>query len=128
MAQTSSVVLIVVDAAGQLVPVQPVRAAPNSRVVFIVINEHATQDFKVEITDFKIKETRAPAQPLGARSHFRRVNTGEVDVIKEKTGANFGSGAGQLPFTTYKYTVNVTDLTAGTPTVAHDPELDIPPP
>jgi hypothetical protein len=127
MAQTSAVVLVVVDASGVLVPVNPVRAQPDTKIVFVLLNEHATNDFKVEITDFKVKETSVPAQPLGAASHFRKLKAGEVDLIKEKTGANFGSGNGQLPFTTYKYTVNVTDLTAGTATVPNDPELDVPP-
>jgi hypothetical protein len=128
MGQTTCIVLVVIDGSGNLVPVLAARATPNTRVLFLMINEHATDDFKVEITDFKIKETMTPAQPLGAKSHFRTVKVGDFDMVKEKTGSNFGSNAGQLPFTTYKYTVNVTNLTAGTATVTHDPELDIPPP
>ena len=130
MAKATSVAVIVVDDTGKLEPVQAVRATPGSTVLFVMSNEHATHDFKVEFKDFKRKETAAAALPIqGAASHFRRLSPGEVDTVKVKmrpTG-DFGSGAGLLPYTTYKYTVEVTDLTAGTAAVPTDPDLDVPP-
>ena|SRR5437773_4262688 len=124
----SNVVTLVVDAAGNLVPPDPARVPPNSTVVFVLINDHATDDFRVEFNNFKIKETMAAQQILHSAGHFRRLSPGEVNCVKEKTKNNFGSGVGMLPFTTYKYDVTVTNLTAGTAAVVLDPDFDIPPP
>ena len=55
---------IVVDSAGKLEDVDPIRAAPDSVVLFIMSNEHATNDMKVEIKDFKRKETMTPLSPI----------------------------------------------------------------
>ena len=129
MPKKTSLVLLTVDAAGVLEPVQPVRAEPGSTLLIIMSNEHATDDFKIEVKDFKRKETMTPALPLvGAASHYRRVNAGEIDTVRVKTlpAANFGGG--QLFYTTYKYTVVVTNLTAATAPVPIDPELDVCPP
>jgi hypothetical protein len=129
MAKKTSVVLIVVGDNGVLEPVIPVRAAPDANVWFVMSNEHATHDFKLEIRDFKQKETMTSALPIqGAASHFRRLSPGEVDVVKVKTKdqTNFGAG-NALPYTTYKYNVEVTDLTAGTAAVVVDPDYDVPP-
>ena len=130
MPKKTSLVLIVVDDTGELEPVQPVRATPHSTVMFVLSNEHTAHDFKVEVKDFKRKETMTAALPIqGAASHFRRLSPGEVDFIKVSVQpqANFGSGAGLLPYTTYKYTVEVTDLTVGSAPVPTDPDFDVPP-
>jgi hypothetical protein len=124
-----AVVLLIVDPSGNLLEVPPLRAEPDSYVMWVIVNEHATDEFKVEVTNFKIKETMAAAMPIGS-THFRRVKAGDPpDTILEKTKRliSFGAGTG-LPFTTYKYSVIVTDLTTGTGPVIVDPDLDIPPP
>jgi hypothetical protein len=120
---------IVVDSAGKLEDVDPVRAAPDSVVLFIMSNEHATSDMKVEIKDFKRKETMTTLNPIAtAGSLTRNLSPGEVDSIKVKLHpkAKFGSTGGLLPYTTYKYTVEVTDLTLGGMT-PYDPDIDVPP-
>ena len=125
---TRRVISLIVDLHGNLIPPEDARVPPNSNVVFVLVNEHPTDDFKVEFNNFKIRETMAPQQILGSAGHFRRLSPGEVNCVKEKTKANFGSGVGQLPFTTYKYDVTVTNLTSGGGPVTLDPDFDIPPP
>ncbi len=129
MPKRTSIVLLTVDATGALEPVQPGRAVPNASVVFLLSNEHPTDDFRVTVKDFKRKETMTAAMPLaGAASHARLLHAGEVDwiVVKTLPTANFGGGG--LPYTTYKYSVELTNTTAGTPAVVIDPELDVCPP
>lgn len=121
------VALVVVDPAGNLQPVAPIRVEPDTLVLWIFVNQHANDDFKVEIADFKIKSTMTPALPVGG-THFRKLKPGEVDIVKEKVRPKGEFGDGKLPYTTYKYTVNVTDLTSGAAMVPYDPDLDIPPP
>lgn len=120
---------IVVDSAGKLEDVDPIRAAPDSVVLFIMSNEHATNDMKVEIKDFKRKETMTPLSPIATGGSLtRNLSPGEVDSIKVKLHpkGKFGSNSGQLPYTTYKYTVEVTDLTLAV-TTPYDPDIDVPP-
>jgi hypothetical protein len=129
MPKKTSIALLTIDATGVLEFVQPVRATPDSTVLIVMSNEHAADDFRVVVRDFRRKETMTAALPLvGAASHSRLLHPGEVDFVKVKTlpAANFGNGG--LPYTTYKYTVDVTNLSAGTPTVPVDPELDVCPP
>jgi len=124
-----AVTLLIIDAAGNLVgPIAPMRAEPDTHVVWLLFSLHATDTFTVEVTDFKIKETGVAGLPVGG-PHSRKLKPGEFDTIAEKTKkkGSFGGG-GPLPFTTYKYSVNVTNTTAGTATVTLDPDLDIPPP
>src|SRR6185295_6612045 len=106
---------IVVDSAGKLEEVDPIRAEPDSVVLFIMSNEHATHDMKVELKDFKRKETMTALTPIATGGSLaRNLSPGEVDSIKVKIHpkAKFGSNPGQLPYTTYKYTVEVTDVQA----------------
>lgn len=129
MPKAVSVVFLTVDTTGRLETVQPIRAYPDSTVIFVMSNEHGTDDFKVEIKDFKRKETMSAALPLaGGPSHYRNLTPGEIDDVKIKTLPRGSFGGAGLPFTTYKYTVEVTNLTAGTAPVPIDPELDVCPP
>jgi hypothetical protein len=123
------VITLIVDSTGDLIPPDDARVTPDTNVLFVLANEHAAHDFKLEFTNFRIKESGVPAQILGSPGHFRRLSPGELTCLKEKTKprGNFGSGAGLLPFTTYKYDVVVTDLTAGTAPVTLDPDFDVPP-
>ncbi len=120
---------IVVDSAGKLEDVDPIRASPDSVILFIMSNEHATNDMKVELKDFKRKETMALLNPIATGGSLtRNLSPGEVDSIKVKlhTKTKFGSGPGQFPYTTYKYTVEVTDIQLAV-TTPYDPDIDIPP-
>ena len=129
MPKKTSIALLTIDETGVLEFVQPVRATPDSTVLFVMSNEHATDDFRVAIRDFKRKENLNAALPLvGAASHSRLLHPGEVDFVKVKTLPKASFGNAGLPYTTYKYTVDVTNLSAGTPTVPIDPELDVCPP
>lgn len=125
----TGVVTLVVSDQGALETVAAGRAAPDSTLMIVISNEHATDDFKVTIKDFKRKETMAAALPLvGAPSHFRLVHPGEVDFIRVKVLPAASFGAGGLPYTTYKYTVEIANMTTGAPPVPIDPELDVCPP
>jgi hypothetical protein len=131
MPKKLTVAFLAVDQNGVLEPVPPIRAAPGTTVMFVMTNDHPTDDFKVEFKDFKRKETMAAALPIeGPASHFRTLSAGETETVKVKTkaAASFGSGVGLLPYTTYKYSVAITNQTAGTPTVLVDPDYDVPPP
>lgn len=122
---------VTVDSAGKLVDVDPIRASPGMTVLFVMSNEHATDTIKVEIKDFKRKETMTAANPFTSGGpHVRNLSPGEVDSIKltlHPKGKFGDPNAGLLPYTTYKYSVVLTDTTAGTPAVVYDPDLDVPP-
>jgi hypothetical protein len=121
-----AVVFVTLDSNGILEPVEPVRATPGSAVVFVLGNE-SKQTYKVEIKDFVVKETKLPPSPIStAAAGKKTLSPGEVDVIKAilHPAAAFGAGK-QCPYTTYKYTVEVTDG-AGAVTV-YDPDIDVPP-
>jgi hypothetical protein len=129
----AAIVLLRIDSTGTLVPPLPGRAEPDSAVGFVMANDHPTDDFKVEIDfdDIVAKQDkgtkRNPFKKGGPR--FHRLSPREIDLIDQETRplAQFGSGAGLLPFTTYKYSVTVTNVTSGG-TVIVDPDFDIPPP
>ena len=126
----STVVLLEIDPAGNLIDPLPGRAEPDSQVAFVVINNHGTDKFDVEIDlpNIVLKQDRTTkANPFATAHKHKIVVPGEIDVIKQKTrrAADFGNAA--LPYTTYKYSVIVTNQTAGT-SVTIDPDFDIPPP
>ena len=116
---------------GTLEDVEPIRASPGTTVLFVLSNEHPTDDIKVEIADFKRRETMTAANPIATGGpHRRTLSPGEVESLKLMLHpkARFGDpGAGLLPYTTYKYSVLVTNATAGSATVTYDPDLDVPP-
>jgi hypothetical protein len=118
---------VVVGEDGKLEDVDPVRATPGSAVVFVLGNE-SRDKYEVEITDFVLKESTVAAVPFRSGLPGSRVlDPGEVDVLRgvlhPKT--RFGAGA-PLPYTTFKFSIKVTNRTTGVVTV-HDPDLDVPP-
>lgn len=125
----ATVVLLEIDATGNLVDPLPGRAEPDSHVAFVVINNHAdTFDVDIDPPNIVLKQDRTKkANPFATAHRHKEVKSGEIDVIKQKTRplGDFGSAA--LPFTTYKYSVVVTNKTAST-SVTVDPDFDIPPP
>jgi len=128
----SRVVVLTIDKTGTLVPPDPGRAEPGQPVAFVMMNDHASHDFRVEInfdnvTTKQDKTTkRNPFTKSGSR--FHKLNPGEIDFIDQQVRPKTDFGTATLPFTTYKYTVQVTDVTANTPTVDYDPDWDVPPP
>jgi hypothetical protein len=118
---------VVVGEDGKLEDVEPVRATPGSAVVFVLGNE--TQDkYEVEITDFVLKETKAPAVPFRSGLPGSRVlDPGEVDVLRGVLHPKGQFGAGALfPYTTFKFSIKLTNRRTGVQTV-YDPDLDVPP-
>lgn len=122
---------VTVDDTGKLEEVEPIRASPGTTILFVLSNEHANNTIKVEIKDFKRRETMTAANPIATGGpHTRNLSPGEVDSIKMTLHpkAKFGDpNAGLLPYTTYKYSVVLTDMTASTAAVVYDPDLDVPP-
>ena len=122
---------VTVDDNGKLEEVDAIRASPGMTILFVLSNEHANNTIKVEIKDFKRKETMAAANPFtSGATHVRNLSPGEVDSIKltlQPKGKFGDPNAGLLPYTTYKYSVVLTDMTAATAAVVYDPDLDVPP-
>ena len=131
----ATLVLLRIDSAGALVPPAPGRAEPDSTVGFIMVNDHPTKSFKVEI-DFDTITTKqdktTPRNPFKQGGpKFHKLSPGEIDLVDTRTRLAGDFGAATLPFTTYKYSVEVTEVTTTgppVPPVLYDPDFDIPPP
>ncbi len=127
----AAVVLLVIDAAGKLVDPLPLRAEPSTHVGFVLVSDHATDkfDIKIDFDDIKIKHDpsvkKNPFVKTGTLN--KQVKPGEIDLIQQKMkDANDFVPNGSLPYTTYKYTVIVKNITTGT-SVDYDPDIDVPP-
>ena len=127
----ATVVLLIVDSGGTLVPPLPARAEPESHFAFVLVSQHATDkfDLKINFDDIVLKQDKTlkknPFKTSGPLS--RQLNPGEIDLIKQKMRdpADFVP-AGALPYTTYKYTVILKNMTSGG-TQTFDPDIDVPP-
>ena len=134
--EKKSVVFVTLDKAGALEDLETVRASPGSAVIFVCANEHPADTFKVEIKDFKRKETMGVLTPIATVGPYTvNLSPGETDIIRIKLHPKTKFGINPfplpnpplLPYTTYKFTVEVTNTSAGTAPVPTDPDLDVPP-
>jgi hypothetical protein len=127
----AAVVLLVIDSAGKLVDPAPVRAEPSTHVGFVLVSDHATDkfDIKINFDDIVLKHDKTQKKnpfvkggPLN-----KQVKPGEIDLIQQKIkdAADFVPN-GSLPYTTYKYTVIVRNITTSV-TDTYDPDIDVPP-
>ena len=130
MAQ-AAVVILLIDAAGNLVNPVPIRAEPGTHVGFVLVSDHATDkfDIKIDFDDIVLKHDKTqkknPFVKTGTLT--KQVKPGEIDLIQQKMkDANDFVPNGSLPYTTYKYTVTVKNITAGS-TKDYDPDSDVPP-
>jgi hypothetical protein len=127
----AAVVILEIDAAGNLVDPSPVRAEPETHVGFVLVSDHATDkfDIKINFDDIVLKHDKSQKKnpfvkggPLN-----KQVKPGEIDLIQQKIkDATDFEPIGSLPYTTYKYTVVVKNITTGI-TKDYDPDIDVPP-
>ena len=127
----AAVVILLIDAAGHLVDPSPIRAEPGTHVGFVLVSDHATDkfDIKINFDDIVLKHDKSQKKnpfvkggPLN-----KQVKPGEIDLIQQKMkDANDFVPIGSLPYTTYKYTVVVKNITTGD-THDYDPDIDVPP-
>jgi len=130
MAQ-AAVVILLIDAAGNLVNPAPIRAEPGTHVGFVLVSDHATDkfDIKIDFDDIVLKHDKTKKENPFVKSGTlnKQVKPGEIDLIQQKMkDANDFVPVGSLPYTTYKYTVTVKNITAGG-THDYDPDIDVPP-
>jgi hypothetical protein len=128
------VVLISIETGNVIVADPVVRVAPDDTLIFSIINNDPAVDYFVSIDPAAIFQrqditmaTPPPSNPLQTAKHFKKVKPGEVDHLKHKLRpkGDFGRGNTQVPYTTYKYTIN-SGLTATDPKpVKLDPDIDV---
>ena len=127
----AAVVILLIDAAGNLVNPSPIRAEPGTHVGFVLVSDHATDkfDIKIDFDDIVLKHDKTKKDNPFVKSGTlnKQVKPGEIDLIQQKMkDANAFVPLGSLPYTTYKYTVTVKNITTGT-TKDYDPDIDVPP-
>jgi hypothetical protein len=127
----AAVVILLIDAAGKLVDPLPLRAEPGTHVGFVLVSDHATDkfDIKIDFDDIVLKhdKTKKDNPFVKSGSLNKQVKPGEIDLIQQKMkDANDFVPNGLLPYTTYKYTVVVNNLTTHSST-PYDPDIDVPP-
>ena len=127
----AAVVVLLIDAAGNLVDPAPIRAEPGTHVGFVLVSDHATDkfDIKIDFDDIVLKHDKTKKDNPFVKSGTlnKQVKPGEIDLIQQKMkDANAFVPTGTLPYTTYKYTVTVKNITAGG-TKDYDPDIDVPP-
>jgi hypothetical protein len=118
--------MLIIDPDGRLVPPLPGRAEPDAHFAFVLISQHATDKFDVRINfdDIVIKHDKhRKDNPFSHGGHTnRQLVPGEIDIIKQKMKpASEFEPEGSLPYTTYKYTVVVKNLTTGETDDQYDP-------
>ena len=128
---SAAVVILLIDAAGNLVPPSPIRAEPGTHVGFVLVSDHATDkfDIKIDFDNIVLKHDKTKKENPFVKSGTlnKQVKPGEIDLIQQKMkDANDFVPVGSLPYTTYKYTVVVKNLTTQVST-PYDPDIDVPP-
>ena len=128
------VVNIVIDGA-DFQEVDPARCLPGKTVKFVVSNEDGVSyDVTFDLNEIIEKEDAGLALPPPANP-FTAAGPHTITVPGFTTGSfrfilkaknKFGKGAGQLRYTTYKYTLHGT-VTGGAAIPDLDPDLDITP-
>lgn len=110
-------------------PPEVVRGEPGNRLTFVFHNEDNT-DWDVHILSIKEKESGAAAMPLvhpiGA-AHAVTAVKNDATFMKQRIEAVFAKGSA-LPFTSYKFTLRLTDKGGGGTPEDLDPDLDVAPP
>ena len=127
----ATVVLLIVDATGTLVDPLPARAEPESHLAFVLVNQHATDkfDLRIDFDDIVLKQDKVTKKnpfKTGGQIH-RQLVAGEIDLIKQKMRNVGDFGGAGLPYTTYKYTVVLKNMTTGVTQPPYDPDIDVPP-
>jgi hypothetical protein len=131
--RTTRVVLIEIHAGNVIEADDVARCAPGDKLVFVIVNndnvDHYVWVDGNEIFQREDKNTANPpiTNPLQDGKLWRKVVPGEVDRIKHvlRKKADFGK-AGQIPYTTYKYTVKSGVGSEHDPNPAKlDPDIDV---
>lgn len=122
----------VVIQGGLLVPsVAASRCKPDEQLALAVVNNDAV-DYEVRMTTFKNKGantavTQGNLFKSSSSSHAIKKNTVTVVERTVKSAGNWGTNAGQFPYTTYEFTLELWN-SAGTAMLDDlDPDFDITP-
>ena len=128
----AAVVILLIDSAGKLVDPAPFRAEPGTHVGFVLVSDHATDkfDIKIDFDDVVLKHDKTQKKNPFVKNGYlnKQVKPGEIDLIQQRVqdAVNFVP-VGSLPYTTYKYTVIVRNITTGVTQPPYDPDIDVPP-
>ena len=134
MAKSTHVVLITVGPGNTIEADPVVRAEPDDTIVFAILNTDTATDYWVWIDPAEIIQrqhkglaTPPPTNPLQTSKHVKKVKPGEVDSLKHRIRpkTNFGTAAGQIPYTTYKYTIKSGLVQNDPMPVELDPDIDV---
>jgi hypothetical protein len=130
MAKATVVLLVIDEKTGTLVDPLPARAEPDSSFAFVLVNQHTDKfDLKIDFDEIVLKQAKTTkANPFvnGGPSH-RQLNKGEIDLITQKIRPAIDFGSAALPYTTYKYTVILKNISTGVTLPSYDPDIDVPP-
>jgi hypothetical protein len=122
----------VVIQGGQLIPnVAASRCRPDEQLALAIVNNDAV-DYQLRMTTFKNKGantalTQANLFKVSAPSHAIAMNTVTVVERTVRAAANWGTNAGQFPYTTYEFTLELWDSAGTTMLDDLDPDFDITP-
>jgi hypothetical protein len=117
---------------GAFLSADPVRCRPGRRLIFMIHNEDNTSyDVRIDPAEFVERQDRGtPANPTTANA----VVTVTVPAMDSRPlrfnllpPGQFGKGAGDKRYTTYKYTVRGR-ITGGADLNPLDPDFDVTPP
>jgi hypothetical protein len=119
------IAIVVLDEQGILEDVAPIRAAPDSTVVFVLVNG-SPDVHTVAMDGFKVKANDDQKSPLSGKIRSHKLDGGDVAAFKAHLRPKADFDGGVVPYTTYKYTITVTNEVTGKAT-PYDPDLDVPP-
>jgi hypothetical protein len=108
---------------------EAVRGEPDNRVTFVLHNEDNT-DWDVHILSITEKETGLAAMPLVhpiGPGHAVTAAHNDATLMRQRLQPMFAKGTA-LPFTSYKFTLRLTDAGGGGVPVDLDPDMDVAPP
>ena len=134
------VVQITIGPGNVIAPVGPLRCEPDDKIVFLVVNLDAVDHYVwIDGGDVFQRQDKNMANPpitnpLRHGKLWKKVNkagaagNADVDHFRHHVRAvgDFGKGAAQIPFTSYKYTIKSGTTSESDPAaVVLDPDIDI---
>ena len=108
---------------------ESIHCVPSNRLTFVFHNEDSTP-YDVHILKIVEKESGTAAMPVKdpiGPTKAVTVAKNDVAILRQRIEDTFVKGSA-LPFTTYKYTLRLTDVGGGGAPLDLDPDLDIAPP
>jgi hypothetical protein len=126
-----AVTRIVIQGAKFIDNVPPTRCKPSEQVALVFVNTDNVE-YQLKMTGFKNKGANTAVNEsdlFAAVSASHQIKASDATTVQRtaKSQGNWGSGAGQFPYTTYEFTMQLFDKTGATFKDDLDPDYDITP-